>query len=340
MTNLDAVSGYQKVAAFLLSLDSGISAKVMRTLDPKVIPGVASAMTELTPELCTAAAVDQLYLDLARTVYQRKGVQSQDDHELHDILAQSYGEDNADNYLRDIHNRRRRDHPFGFLDQFKPEVVARVLGEESSSIVSLILAHSSPDVSAAVLDVFEEEQTLEIVKRMTAIQPPAIETMLGIADDLLLRMREADSIPAPPDPSDTLRTIADLLTHAQGTVEQTVLEGLADYEEDIAEKVREYMFSWEDLASIDKRAMQKILATVDTRSLSIALKASPPDVEANIMDNLSSRVKDMVVDERDLAGPMAMGEVQASRNEILSSVRALMDAGEFKPVRAGEELVN
>lgn len=333
------VDGYQKVAAFLLSLDSAVSAKVMRTLDPKVISGVASAMTELSPDLCTATAVDQLYLDLARTMYQREGVRPQDDHELADMLSQSYGEDEADRVLREIRDRRRREQPFAFLDQFQPEVVARVLAEESPSIVSLILAHSSPTVSAAVLGVFEEEQTLEIVKRMTSIQPPSIDTMLDIADDLSLRMREAERLPPPPDPAETLRTIADLLTHSKGSVETTVMEGLAEYDEEVAGQVREYMFTWNDLGTIDKRAMQKILSTVDTRTLSIALKASPPDVESNVMDNLSSRVKDMVADERELAGAMSMSEVQESRDEILTAVRALMDSGEFSPARAGEEMV-
>ena len=334
------IDGYQKVAAFLLSLNSDVSAKVMRGLDPKVIDGVASAMTELSPDLCTPKSVDGLYSDLARTIYQREGVRSQDDHELADILSQSYGEDEANRVLRDIRDRRRREQPFAFLDQFQPEVVARVLGEESPSIVSLILAHSSPTVSAAVLNVFEEEQTLEIVKRMTSIEPPGIETMLIIADDLAVRMREAERMPPPPDPTETLRTIADLLTHSKGTVEQTVLEGLAAFDETIAGQVKEFMFTWADLGAVDKRSMQKILSTVDTRSLSIALKASPPDVEENIMTNLSSRVRDMVADERDLAGPMSMAEVQISRNEILASVRALVESGEFEPVRAGEEMVS
>jgi len=72
----------------------------------------------------------------------------------------------------------------------------------------------------------------------------------------------------------------------------------------------------------------------------VALKGSPPDVEDNIMANLSSRVKDIVADERDLAGPMPMSEVNASRGEIMVAVRALMEAGEFSPTRSGEELVS
>jgi flagellar motor switch protein FliG len=334
------ITGVQKVAAFLLSLDKDVSAKVLRHIDPKVIPEVAEAMTHLAPELCTPDAVDGIYDDLAQTVYKRTGVRSQDDFELHEILASTFGPDTAERVLRDIHTRRRQEQPFGFLEHFNPQVVARVLHDESPAIVSLILAHVSPAVSAAVLGVLEEGTAFEIVKRMTAIMPPGIETMLAIADDLQERVRHMSTLPAPPDPTESLRTIAELLNHAAGGIEQSVLEGLEEVSAEMASQVREFMFTWDDLGTIEKRAMQKILASVDTRTLSIALKACPPAVESNVMDNLSSRVREMVADERELSGALPMTEVAAARNEIMAAVRALMEAGEFSPARAGEELVS
>ena len=83
------VDGVQKVAAFLLSLDKEISAKVMRSLDPKVVSRVAEAMTDLDGGLCTPEAVDGLYVDIANTVNKRTGVRSQDDFELHEIDIES-----------------------------------------------------------------------------------------------------------------------------------------------------------------------------------------------------------------------------------------------------------
>ncbi len=333
------ISGVQKVAAFLLSLDKDVSADLLRRLDPKVIPSVAQAMTDLQPEMCTVESVDEIYGDLARTVYKRSGVRAQDDFELHDILAQSFGQKEAERVLLEIHERRRKNQPLGFLETMSPEVVARVLNSESTAIVSLVLAHVSPAVSAAVLNTFDEERALDVVKRMTAVVPPSIETMLSIADDLQERIRLAASMPAPPDPGDSLRTIADLLNFSEGETEKVVLSGLDEFNEEMADQVREFMFTWTDLASIEKRAMQKILASVDTKTLAIALKGSPRDVENNIVSNLSSRVKDIVADERELAGPMPLSEVNQSRQEIMVAVRALMEAGEFSPAKSGEELV-
>ncbi|MEZ5973440.1 MAG: FliG C-terminal domain-containing protein [Planctomycetota bacterium] len=335
----DSIPGVQKVAAFLLSLDKDKSAELLRRLDPRVVPLVAQAMTSLNPDLCSADSVDEIYGDLARTMYRRSGVRSQDDYELHDMLTQSFGQEEADRVLKDIATRRRQNQPLGFLESVQPEIVARVLNTESTAVVSLVLAHVSPSVSAAVLNTFDEERALDVVKRMTSIVPPGIETMLSIADNLHDRIRLAASMPAPPDPGDSLRTIAELLNFSAGGMDKTVLTGLEEFNEEMADQVREFMFTWADLAGVEKRAMQKILASVDTRTLAIALKGSPADVESNIMGNLSSRVKDIVLDERELAGPMPMSEVNTARSEIMVAVRALMDAGEFSAAKAGEELV-
>jgi len=335
----DEIPGAQKVAAFLLSLGKDDSASVMRHLDPKVVSDVAEAMTELDPNVCTAESVDSLYEDLARTVYQRTGVRPQDNFELHEILEGTFGADEAQRVIGGIYERRRQEQPFSFVEVLPADSVARVLAEESPAVVALILSHVSPAMSAEVLGVMDAEKGLEIIKRMTTIVPPGIETMLSIADDLQKRLRTTTATPPPRDRTTSLRTVADLLNFSQGDTEKNVLEGLEQEDEEIANEIREYMFAWDDLATVDKRAMQKILASVDTQTLAMSLKASPPAVGANIMANLSSRVREMVVDERDLLGAVPISEVVESRNEILRCVRGLMESGEFSPSRAGEELV-
>ncbi len=336
----ERATGAQRAAAFLLSLDKDTSASVMRALDPKVVSVIAEAMTELAPDLCSAAAVDDLYRDLARTFHQRTGVRSQDRFELHALLESSYGPEEAARVISEIQARRRREQPFGFVDALSPGLIARVLKQETPAVVALILSHVAPTVSADVLAAFDEDTTLEIVKRMTSVTPPGVETMLAIADDLHERLREASLVPAPRAQEDSLRTVADMLNFSDAEIENAVLTRLEEDDEEAANQVRELMFTWNDLATIEKRAMQKILASVDTRTLAISLKGCPEDVFTNVMNNLSSRVRDMVLDEKELMGPMPFSEVLQSRGAIMLSVRSLMESGEFSPSRAGEELVN
>ena len=78
---------------------------------------------------------------------------------------------------------------------------------------------------------------------------------------------------------------------------------------------------------------------MDTKTLSVALKGASPEVEKNVLDNLSSRVKEMVSEEREIAGPLPMSDVEAAREEIMLSIRALIEAGEFRPTRGSDALV-
>ena len=86
--------------------------------------------------------------------------------------------------------------------------------------------------------------------------------------------------------------------------------------------------------------MTKILGTVDTKTLAVSLKGCSPAVEKNILSNLSSRVREMVIEERELAGAMPVADVKVARDEVLKNIRALIESGEFRPSRGGDALVS
>ena len=127
----------------------------------------------------------------------------------------------------EIHERRR-EQPFGFLDGCSTELVTRLLADEPVSVVSLILSHVSPHVSAAVLGGFDEERALATVKRMTQVTSN-VDCLLSMADDLRDRVRALAAMPTP-DPSESLRTIADLLNHSVGDLEKNVMGCLDELE--------------------------------------------------------------------------------------------------------------
>jgi flagellar motor switch protein FliG len=174
---------------------------------------------------------------------------------------------------------------------------------------------------------------------MATLIPPGIETLLAIADDLLPLVRQSANAPIPLERSVRLRTVADMLNRTRATRKRSCWRASTNRTAAMVKEIREYMFTWDDLATVERRAMQKILTSVDTRTLAIALKGSGKRVEENIIGNLSERVRVMIADERELAGPLPMAEVQKSRDEIMNAVRTLMESGEFRPSRGGEELV-
>lgn len=334
-----SVSGPQKVAAFLLSLDKAAAAAVLKSLDPKVVSEVAAAMTELDPKLQDRAAVDALYLELSRTIHTPPRPRAAGDNELNALLETAIGKDKARVVLQEIHERRRNERPFAKIEARPPALIGRALREESPAVAAVVLAHLDTKLSADILAVFEPEMALDVVRRMSQVVPPGLDTLTTVADSVEARIVAVGSRPVPVEANTRLKTIAQMLTLSQKEVEKAVLEGLEQADKEMVGTIREFMFTWEDLAKLDKRGMQKVLSSVETRALAIGLKGSSPAVEENVMKNLSTRVRAMIAEERELAGPMPMAEINLSRDSIMKSVRALLESGELSTSKAGEELV-
>lgn len=333
------INGAQKVAAFLLSLDKSAAAAVLKNLDPKIVSEVAAAMTELDPKLQDKNAVDALYNDLSRALHAPAHPRAAKDAELAGLLEAAIGKDRSKTVLQEIHERRRHERPFADVEKQPTGLVARALQEESPAIAALVLAHLDPKVSAEILSTFDPDRALDTVKRISQITPPGFETLNAVADALEKRISAPGPQPSAPDPALRLKTIAQMLTMSEKSVESAVLEGLEQSDKEMVGAIREFMFTWTDLATLDKRGMQKVLSSVETRSLAMALKACDPETENNILSNLSTRVRAMVAEERDLAGAVPMAEVTHARNEILKTVRDLLASGELATSKGGEELV-
>lgn len=338
MPNDKPLKGPDKAAAFLLSLDEVQATQVLKHLPDHLVGEIAEAMTKLDPGSASEERIHGLFKDIATMTNVRGPVRPQQPSEMRAMLADTFGEQKAKKVLDDLDARNEREFPFRALAQYPPPSIAAVLTAEAPSVAAVVLAHLDPSMSAAVLSAFDEEQSIEVVRRMTNMVPPGFETLRAIAQDIESQLDGAVATSAV-DTSRQLKTVAELLNYSGAELEQSVLSGIESEDEDKAKEIKEYMFTWDDLASVERRAMQKILGSVNTRTLSIALKACTPDIEANIMDNLSSRVRSMVAEERELAGPMPMSEVELMRSEVMDAVRALMDSGEFRPTKAGEDLV-
>src|SRR5262249_1274500 len=132
--------------------------------------------------------------------------------------------------------------------------------------------------------------------------------------------------PSTPDPR--LETVARILLNASPGNDKAVLEGISARNEDLATKIRERMFEWNDFEALDKRTMQRVLADIDTRLLALGLKACDEAVAASIFGAVSQRTAEMIKEERDLLGSVLLKDVLDARKQILSSVRDLISKGE------------
>ena len=337
----ESISGPQRVAAFLLSLEPEKAEAVLRSMSEEDVVAVADAMTKLDARLSEAGKVEELYLELAKHMNGPKVVRPADANQLESLLKGSLGEEEGVQLLKDMEDARLKGRPFMEVQLYPADAIARTLTMESAAACAVVLAGLETDQASAVLKCMDPEKATEIVKRMATLTPPPASVQRAMAEDLCSRLEaSAEDGDSGVDPAERLERIASLLNSASPEMERGVLESISESDEAMAVELKELMFTWNDIAKIDKRSMQKILGAVDTKTLSVALKGAIPAVEENILGNLSERVRDMVAEERELAGPMPLTTVNDSREEIMKAIRAMIEAGEFTPSRDGEELVS
>src|SRR5438093_88775 len=165
MTDIGSIQGYQRVAAFLLSLEPAVASSILKGMAPDVVTKVAQAMIDLDPRLTQQGVLDELVRELARGLSRPRAVNACDADHLKKLLGEAFGKQ-SDELLRQIQEKRLERRPFLELERRAPADLARVLKEESAAVAALVLAHLEPAQTAQVLKHFPQETALDVVRRM------------------------------------------------------------------------------------------------------------------------------------------------------------------------------
>jgi len=107
------------------------------------------------------------------------------------------------------------------------------------------------------------------------------------------------------------------------------LNYIREYDPELAQRIQDKMFVFENLLEIDDRSIQTILREVQTDSLVVALKGTSQELKDKIFRNMSQRAAEMLRDDLEAKGPVKLSEVEAEQKEILKVVRKLADDGQI-----------
>jgi len=207
------------------------------------------------------------------------------------------------------------------------KAVSELLRNEHPQIVAAVLVHLEPDQAAAVLKLLPERQRNEIVVRVATldgIQPAALKDL----NDVLGRVLSGGERTR----GSTLggvKTTAEILNMIGGAVETAVLDYLRETDAELAQKVMDNMFTFDDLLKIDDRGIQVLLKEVQSESLVIALKGATPELREKVFRNMSTRAAETLREDLEARGPVRLSEVETEQKELIKIARRLADEGEI-----------
>jgi flagellar motor switch protein FliG len=335
MADSDGLNGAQRAAVFLLSLGEEAAASIMQHMDPKEVQSVGRAMTELSS--VSSDNLTQVIGNFVESLSTGSAVGSNPKEYVKNTLNKALGETKG----RRMTNRILDGQDAKGMDALKwmdAQSVAMILKHEHPQIVAIVLSSLDSEHAAEVVKYFPEDDVPEImirVAQLDAIHPAALAEL-----DELLQKQIVDIAPTPPSRVVGPQLAADIIGYFDSNVEAEVLDRLTEEDEDMGNYVRDLMFIFDNLLSVTDRDMQRLLQEVGQEKLVIALKGASEDMRDKITSNMSSRARDMLLEDLELMGPVKLSEVEDVQKEILQvAINLAADGTIALGSKSGEEYV-
>jgi len=321
MSNED---GLQNAAILMMSLGEQEASEVFKHLSPKEVQklGEAIAKTSQITRDKVDAVVDKFHGVAAA---QSLLVSNSGDY-VRSVLKLALGDDKAALLI----DRILQGGDVSGIESLKwmdPLSVAELLRNEHPQIVAAILVHLEFDQAADVLKHLAERQRNEVMLRvatMEGIQPTALKDLNEVLFNVLAggdKIRKASL--------GGVKTAAEMINLMGTAIEGTVIESIRSHDADLAQKIMDKMFVFDNVLKLDDKAIQMVLKEVSTDVLIVALKGAQPELKDKILANMSSRAAATLKEDLESRGPMRLSEVEAQQKEILKTVRRLADEGQI-----------
>lgn len=204
-------------------------------------------------------------------------------------------------------------------------MAADIIRDEHPQIIATILVHLKRGQAADILALFDEKLRNDVMLRIATfggVQPSALAELTEVLNNLL------DGQNLKRSKMGGVRTAAEIINLMKSQQEENVITAVRDYDGELAQKIIDEMFLFENLIDIDNRSIQRILQEVESESLVVALKGCDQELRDHFLNNMSQRAAEIMRDDLASRGPVRMSQVEAEQKAILLIVRRLAESGE------------
>jgi len=328
-----AIAGRRKAAVLMAALGPDRAAEVMQHLREDEIEHLSIEMAKLGAigEETTEAVLGEV---AAAAGPDGVGDVSGGIEFAREVLERALGGERAEKLLGRLTNAVET-RPFEFLRHTPPEQIAAFLSAESPQTIALVVANLHTAPAAEVLARLPERMQPEIalrIARMGEASPAVIQQV-----EEVVRGKLTATVGQEYSTAGGVRSLADILNHADRSTERAVLDYLVTTDAELAEEVRRMLFVFEDIAELDDRAIQQVLREADQKDLVLALRGVDDTIKEKLLANMSERGAAMLKEEMEIQPPQRKRDVEAAQSRIVGVVRQLEEAGTIVIAGGDEE---
>jgi flagellar motor switch protein FliG len=324
--------GLEKSAILLMSLGEEEAAQVLKYLSPREVQKLGATMARL--KAVPKERVDAVLDEFKKKAEDRSTLALASDEYIRAVLTKALGDEKAAHVI----DRILQGGDTSGIESLKwmdSASVAELIRNEHPQVIATILVHLDRDQAGEVLGHLPERLRSDVILRIATldgVQPAALKELNEVLAKLLtgnasLRKTAMGGV----------RAAAEILNFMPTIYENAVIESVREHDAELAQRILDEMFVFEDLLELEDRAIQLLLREVQSESLIVALKGSSDALKEKIFKNMSQRAAELLREDLEAKGPVRVSEVEAEQKEILKIVRRLADAGQIVLGGAGED---
>jgi flagellar motor switch protein FliG len=320
----EQIPGLRKAAILLVMLGDEASSAILRELDQTEIEEVSREIARvqtLTPEEAEGV-LDEFHKMVTAHDYVIKGGLEY----ARKVLVNAFGEEQAQRMLdRLMKSMGNESLSFDALQKTDPQQLSKFIHSEHPQTIALILSHLNPSQAAALLTSLPKDIRGDIATRMASLDQISPDIISKIANVIGLKLRALGEMSR--ESYGGVDAVAEMLNRLDSNTTKDVLEDMETANAPLAESIRHLMFVFEDLLLLDVNAIKEVLAKVDRKILTVALKGTSEKMKVHILQAMSQRGSDMLREDMDAMGPIKIKEVEAAQQQIIAVVRQLETEG-------------
>ncbi|AWN51276.1 flagellar motor switch protein FliG [Methylobacterium sp. 17Sr1-1] len=326
--------GTQRAAALLLLLGEADGAPIWRMLEEDEVKKVSHAMVQLGS--LEAEAVEHLIVDFVSRLSSSGGITSSFER-TESLLLKIFPPEQVAVIMAEVKGASTR-RVWASLTQIDPEILASFLRNEYPQTVAVILSRVRSDYAAKVLTILPEDFAIDVLNRMLRMETVQKEALRHIEE--ILRVEFVSTI-AQTTRRDAHELLADVFNAFDRQTEIRFLTALDQANRGSAKKIRQLMFTFDDLMKLDAGSVQTLMRSVDRDVLARALKGASDPVRAYFFANMSSRSAKNMQNDMESLGPIRLKEVDEAQAKMTDLAKELAEKGEIMIAKnsAEEELV-
>ena len=320
----EQISGPQKAAILLMTLGEEASAELMRQLSEDQVQRVSREVARTSsvgPDQAARVLEEFQHMVVARDIVRKGGVE-----QARRLLTSAFGAEPAEKILERLtHTLRTNSEGFSALQKADPQQLARFVQNEHPQTIALVVSQLSPTQAAALLISLPVEIRSETALRMASldqISPEIINKIVGI---IHLRIKGLGQLSR--QSYGGVKAVAELLNRMDSGSTRDILDSIGEQDAPLVDQIRNLMFVFEDLSTVHPNGIKELVSRIDRKLLTVALKGTSEQLRNRLIEGMSQRGREMLLEDMEAAGPVKVKEVEAAQQAIIAVIRQMEEEG-------------